>query len=167
MEWMCLFTTASICKGTVWTISTWIELSYINKWVSNDLVVGHPLRFCSSTVPDGTAIWKCWFKRAGGNRNIQKNTCCSKNRENQQQHSTQSMASYQEPEPRPNWWKVCTLGSITSRCSGKWAHTDQRPDSGDGGNWAYVYPDPHCCSFNYTALVRGSEWGLVLSVICP
>ena len=107
MEWMCLFTTASICKGTVWTISTWIELSYINKWVSNDLVVGHPLRFCSSTVPDGTAIWKCWFKRAGGNRNIQKNTCCSKNRENQQQHSTQSMASYQEPEPRPNWWKAC------------------------------------------------------------
>ena len=53
-----------------------------------------------------------------------------------------------------HWQKVlCSLsmsqlGSITSRCSGKWAHThppkeslfgeDQRPDPGDGGNRAYV-----------------------------
>ena len=42
-------------------------------------------------------------------------------------------------------WRTI-LGSITSRCSGKWAHThppkeslfgeDQRPDPGDGGNRA-------------------------------
>ena len=37
---------------------------------------------------------------------------------------------------------VMIVGSITSRCSGKWAHThppgeDQRPDPGDGGNRAY------------------------------
>ena len=34
------------------------------------------------------------------------------------------------------------LGSITSRCSGKWALSlgggkEERPDPGDGGNWAY------------------------------
>ena len=29
------------------------------------------------------------------------------------------------------------LGSITNCCSGKWAHTHQRPDPGDGGNRAY------------------------------
>ena len=58
---------------------------------------------------------------------------------------------------------VVSIGSVTSRCSGKWARThppkeplfreDQRPDLGDGGNRAYseffrvvfssvLYPDP-------------------------
>ena len=60
-------------------------------------------------------------------------------------------------------WRV---GSITSRCSGKWARIhppfgkDQRPDPWDGGNRAYLAGKPVVVSPNVGCFLRlhGARW---------
>ena len=65
------------------------------------------------------------------------------------------------------WSKMGFVGSITSRCSGKWART--RPDPGDCGNRAYGI----CCLFeNYPFEVFDGKkmdhnQTIVTKIICP
>ena len=47
---------------------------------------------------------------------------------------------------------IAFVGSITSRCSGKWART-HRSDPGDGGNRAYSF----CSSFRYIGEISWNE----------
>ena len=55
---------------------------------------------------------------------------------------------------------AAAIGSITSRCSAKWAHT-QRPYPGDGGNRAY------CCYFPFKISLVAASLPVAVANLFP